>query len=122
MAANGGTLPTVEPLSKKPLDEKKTRPNMHSKHKIRMGMTSADIYEGFEERSKKGTQWTCPKCQKLCRTVGFCVTCNMVKSETAQVQAIAEQHIKQQTNAKKAESTSGKKKTAPVVKPKLSAE
>ena len=52
---------------------KSTRPHMRHKHKIRLGHTSADIYEGFEDKS--GVQWRCQTCGKVGRVIGFCASC-----------------------------------------------
>ncbi len=52
---------------------KKVRPHMRHKHKIRLGHTSADVYEGFED--KLGVKWRCQTCGKLGRVIGFCATC-----------------------------------------------
>lgn len=74
MRANGGVLPPVVPSQPKSIHLKKTRPNMKSKQKVRLGLDSPiDIYGGFE--NKKGVLWQCPKCKKECRTQGFCVDC-----------------------------------------------
>lgn len=73
VAANGGVMPQVVPSEKKSIHLKKTRPNMKGKHKIRLGMESADIYEGFEE--KKGVLWKCQACGRLSRVVGYCLPC-----------------------------------------------
>lgn len=74
MKQNGGTMPPPPvPQAKKPVDQKKSRPNWKGKMKIRYGMTSSDVYEGFEDLS--GVQWRCPQCGKLCRVVGFCADC-----------------------------------------------
>ncbi|CUF19852.1 Hypothetical protein, putative [Bodo saltans] len=73
MAANGGVLPQVIPTPKKSIHEKKTRPHMKGKDKIRLGLESPDIYEGFED--KKGVLWKCQTCGRSSRVVGFCLQC-----------------------------------------------
>lgn len=73
IAANDGVLPPVIPTPKKSIHLKKTRPNMKGKDKIRLGMESADIYEGFEDR--KGVLWRCQSCGRNSRVVGFCLQC-----------------------------------------------
>ncbi|RNF27540.1 uncharacterized protein Tco025E_00190 [Trypanosoma conorhini] len=82
LEANDGVLPPVVPAVPKSVHLKNTRPKMKSKMKIRLGHESlVDIYEGFEDR--KGVLWHCPKCQKECRVVGFCVDCATgIKSKT----------------------------------------
>lgn len=71
---NGGVLPIVTPSQPTSIHTKKTRPHLKSKQKIRLGLDSpVDIYEGFDDQ--KGVLWRCPKCQKECRVVGFCVDC-----------------------------------------------
>jgi hypothetical protein len=82
LQANGGVMPTVVPSQPKSIHLKKTRPKMKGKNKIRLGLESPiDIYNGFDDR--KGVLWTCPKCGKECRVVGFCVDCaSGVKSKT----------------------------------------
>lgn len=91
-AANGGTRPPArEPNAKKSVHEKKTRPNMKRKLKWRLGLESADIYEGFEERCKGGV-WTCPTCQAQCRVVGYCVDCATGVKRSAP--SVADEQIK----------------------------
>eukprot|EP00758_Cryptobia_borreli_P003098 Tbor_TRINITY_DN3525_c0_g1::TRINITY_DN3525_c0_g1_i1::g.2973::m.2973 len=87
MAANGGVMPNVFPSPKKSIHEKKTRPKMKAKMKIRLGYESSDIYEGFEDQ--KGVNWQCPTCGVRCRTVGYCVDC-----ATGRVRATAEEGTK----------------------------
>ena len=109
LQANGGVPPPVVPTPRKCVHEKKTRPNMKGKHKIRMGMQSADIYEGFED--KKGVAWTCPNCNKVCRTVGFCVACSISRSKRKEVDAPPPQIAAAASNPKKVvRDTSSKKK------------
>ena len=73
-AASGDNTPRpADP--KKSIHLKRTRPHLQHKHKIRLGMTSTDIYEGFEDRD--GVNWRCKKCGRLGRTVGFCVACSV---------------------------------------------
>jgi hypothetical protein len=69
----GNTEPQTV-LKKRSIHEKKTRPNMKGKMKIRMGHESADIYTGFEDR--KGVLWSCPTCGTQGRVLGFCVPCS----------------------------------------------
>lgn len=73
LQANNGVLPPVIPTARKSVHLKKTRPNMKGKQKIRLGLESADIYEGFEE--KKGVTWKCQTCGRTSRVVGLCLTC-----------------------------------------------
>lgn len=74
IAGNGGIAPAPTPPSqKKSVHLKKTRPNMKSKMKVRLGLESPDIYEGFEDQ--KGVRWVCPNCHAACRVVGFCAAC-----------------------------------------------
>lgn len=71
---NGGVLPLVVPSQPTSIHTKSTRPRMKSKQKIRLGHDCpVNIYDGFEDQ--KGVLWRCPKCQKECRVVGFCVDC-----------------------------------------------
>ncbi|GET91709.1 hypothetical protein, conserved [Leishmania tarentolae] len=102
---NGGILPPVVPSVPKSVQLKKTRPNMKSKMKIRLGLECpVDIYNGFEER--KGVLWRCPTCAKACRVVGFCVDCATgVKSKSHGGQLV--------------ERASAKKETAQTTAPKL---
>ena len=73
-AASGDLKPRpADP--KKSIHLKKVRPKLQHKDKIRLGMTSTDIYEGFED--KKGVSWTCTKCGRAGRVQGFCVACNV---------------------------------------------
>ena len=96
--AEGNTAPRVAD-EKKSIHLKKVRPKLQHKHKIRLGMTSADIYEGFEDR--KGVDWKCPSCGHVGRTVNFCIKC-----------VSKQQSNKQETNpfAETAKKTAGKKK------------
>lgn len=71
---NGGILPAVVPSQPKSVHLKKTRPNMKSKQKVRLGLDSPiDIYTGFEDQ--KGVLWKCPTCQHESRVVGYCLPC-----------------------------------------------
>ncbi len=58
---------------RKSIHLKKTRPHMRHKHKIRLGHTSADIYEGFEDKS--GVKWVCKTCGRVGHVIGFCSKC-----------------------------------------------
>ncbi len=71
--ARGETAPQP-PTERKSVHEKKVRPNMKGKMKIRLGHESADIYSGFEDQ--KGVQWVCPECKTPRRTVGHCYKCS----------------------------------------------
>ena len=71
--ANAGKPPRPAD-TKKSIHEKKNRGNVNGKMKFRLGMTSLDIYEGFED--KKGVNWKCPKCSTVGHTVGFCIKCS----------------------------------------------
>ena len=73
LQANNGVLPPVIPAERKSIHLKKVRPNLKGKHKIRLGLESPDIYEGFDE--KKGVLWKCQTCGRSSRVVGLCLTC-----------------------------------------------
>ena len=73
LASNDGVMPIVLPQIPKSIHDKKKRPNLKGKKKIRLGLESKDIYEGFDE--VRGVAWVCPTCKKRCRVVGYCVEC-----------------------------------------------
>ena len=76
-----------EPVAeKKSIHLKKTRPHMRHKHKIRMGHTSADIYEGFEDKS--GVKWVCQTCGKVGHVIGYCASCAASHTETTGEEAV----------------------------------
>jgi hypothetical protein len=97
--------------SRKSVHEKKVRPNMPHKQKIRLGMTSLDIYEGFED--KKGVNWVCPKCSTTCHVVGFCIKCSAEAHVSGKVAVVAP--VSKAAKAKKAPAAesgkAGKKST-----------
>jgi hypothetical protein len=111
--AKEGAAP--EPISeRKSVHLKKTRPHMRHKHKIRLGMTSADIYEGFEDKS--GVKWVCQTCGKVGHVIGYCAACAASQTEStgeeaALPPALGKMTKKKTVGAKKSFATnkSGKK-------------
>lgn len=109
--ASGNTEPT-QISTNKSVHLKKTRPNMKAKMKVRMGMESADIYEGFDE--KKGVMWCCPTCGRTGRVTGFCVECETRKvapqpSSSSSATAQQKQQQKQDKSAVQAATTAAVK-------------
>jgi hypothetical protein len=93
---------------------KRTRPHMRHKHKIRLGHTSADIYEGFED--KNGVTWRCQTCGKSGHTIGFCTKCAASSTATSGEDAALPPALGKGVKKTKA----GKKQAGGAAKPKTS--
>jgi hypothetical protein len=98
-----------QPVSeKKSVHLKKVRQHVRHKHKIRLGMTSADIYEGFED--KAGVKWRCQTCGLEGRVIGFCSHCAVSGTATTGEDAPLPPALGKISKTAKKAATAGKKK------------
>lgn len=100
-----GIVGALPPMPKKSIHEKKVRPNMKGKHKIRLGHQSADIYEGFDAKLPQSLQ--CRDCHRVIRTIGFCAFCSVA----AKASGATSVQQKEKTAKKAATSVNAKKKS-----------